>query len=361
MSEIKDEYIPKLLDTNRRQELVIAYMYDHIKEPDEIEDSLIQYDVLVRKYYKDRQKIEEIVEHKQSPLHNATHFNELLHLLKLVYEESLPDIRLESKLIYLEGFQEEFRRRLSLESHRSPEINNDIEQLFDMLDKQREGMDLIQDFLNTGDRNQLTKAYNIIYQATIEMLNYNTKLYQEVEQEKQGRNVSCPFCFAINEPTSRNCVKCGRMLPTYNMVEQVTNDLFTKDGLFSAGSSERPLPENLDFIRQVIEETSQGILPFEEAENLLQLPWNTIKESRNKLNQNISSLVVQLGDPSMRQYFEMLKDSLQYYYDAMSGIMSGLKNKNTHLLTQNLPAVLEAGEELVQIGEQLSESLKTRV
>jgi hypothetical protein len=354
---VKEQYIPPIVDILARKDAILAYMSANLASPIELEKSLAQYEGLCRWQAEKQDELEKAIAEKPD-LSGAAHFEELLGLIEKVYEEKMPDSRLEQKAVFMDEFGGDFRRNLILQERRHPETADIVADMYQVLDDHHEGLNIIFEYLEIGDRGLLLQAYDIIESSTLRMLELRKQGEEKAAQAESGTaSVACPFCGALNGQGAYQCGRCGRPVLGQSSLGGGVLDVTESDGMPEGAASSEHLTENFLFIKQVVEDTAAGLLSYQEAEQMLLPYWDKIQEIEDNLLSTVEPTVNESGDEELGRCYDEFYEILNYFSEVMKEIFVGIQRRNPDILTKNIRSIIEAGCDMKRLHMDLQKSM----
>lgn len=356
---VKEEFLPQMIDTLNKMELTLAFMKDNLKSPAELEDAVKEYHTLLLKQLNLREKLAEKI-HTKQVLEDSANFTELLDLIMGAFYETVPDARLEKKVIFLASLQEDFRRRLIFEEKRLPESYDSIHRTIELLDKQLAAFQIIMQYLMQGDKSLLPSAYAEIEETAVELIKLHNTFAELAEKEESLKNtITCPFCSKPSPVGSRQCSACGKPFPVTEVQERSAGSVFNLaeeigdfDGFTSTGVQ---IPEKYIFLKQIIEETISGLLTYDEAKEMLQPFIEQLNAIKKQLSESADNYIETINDAGLKENYLYLKEALNYYHDSLQEIFRGIEGKNPEILKNALASVEEAIIEIQRLHNTFTE------
>jgi hypothetical protein len=353
--ELAEKFIPVIENILHRQDLLLAYMNDNIKDKSKLEEAIEKYNNLATQLHDTWMELN--LERNEPPKYlGSSNFVDLLDTIKNVYEYHIPDFTLEQKVMFLDEFQQEFRKQVRREMERSPNTTEAVEQILETLDKQKEGIEKIYNYLETENRTLLLESYRIIEDTTLQLTALSEKI-QNFTVKEANETLSCPFCLMENPKNAGYCVKCRRELPTRTSgsLEKSSFEI-TEDGEtfneYENNFVQVPF-QTIDSIIQVIEDTANENLKFEESQEILIPYWEQIQSFQEKIDKQIVKMIDNLQDPELTENFKHFKDSFDFLQDSVQKALDGLQERDMEALKNSIGALTEAGNRLNNIHTKL--------
>jgi hypothetical protein len=154
---------------------------------------------------------------------------------------------------------------------------------------------------------------------------------------------------------SKNCGKCGRQLPVPgDYAESILNLQETDDGeALSLDSSGVPLPENIKFLKKILENTANGLLTFEEADEMIAPFWNQVIFVEEKLKNNVQPVVNTLKDSGLTGSQERFLEIIADFKELLQGVFTAIDNKDETAVGRFAAEVAQTGVELYNLSLEI--------
>ncbi len=354
----REQYIPVLIDILDRRDLLLAYMKDNLENPQLIQEALDKYRDLSGKFSNNLGDLEGTIRTRPD-FREASHFHELLSLIRLAYEEKISDFALEKKALFLDEYGKDLKRQLILQERHHPETMVDSISLRGVVERHGKGLEKIFHYLASGNRQLLPEAYEIIEEATQDLLGIQKEINRKAKEMEQTGDVTlCPSCGHSNPVTEVNCSNCS--VPLFGASGGGVLDVTESNGAaVVAGSGTASLSENFKFIKTVLEDVCAGIISWQEAEEMLLPGWDRFQDVQLQLGTNVLPVVEETNDPELNQAYDQFCEVLDYFGQVMQEVFSAIARQNAEGVESNIPGVVEAGLEIARLDQHLQHTVKS--
>jgi hypothetical protein len=371
---LAEKHIPIIESILYRQDLLLAYMNDNIKDVKKLEEALEKFNNLAKQL--EDAWIEFNLKRDEPPRFlSSSNFTDLLETIRSVYEYHMPDFILEQKVAVIDEFQAEFQKRLDAEKESTPETSDTVGKILFTLAQQKEGIEKVYNYLETENRNLLLESYKIIEDTTVLLSALNEQVQERSIKENEGI-IICPFCSMENSRTAGNCIKCRRDLHSslsgneseisLEITEESESLREAETGNESTGEPEYQVHQTIDSIIRLIEDASNENLKFEECQEMLSPYWYQLLDLQEQIEEQVTGMINSLQDPELTENFRIFKESFDFLQNTMQKTLRGLQKKNLEILKSSVVSLTEAGNRLTDMQAKLeqlinSESVNTFV
>jgi len=354
-ASLREGYLPRMADLLSQMQDSLAALHDSASEPAVLEEAARRLQELGEQYDDLQGALEEHAG-RRPDLSEASHYEELLALMQGVYDQSLPDARLDSKVAFLLGLQDALRRRLVLEAHRQPEESQAIQAIMEALDSQHIGLETLQAYLANGQRELLPVAYDHLVPATLRLVQIK-KESASMEDQEPAPQILCPFCSTGNPTGTVRCRQCARALPPMALgAERPAEILDLYDSRTPGRRATEGFSENFQFILEVIDDVVAGVLPLEKGRDLLLPFWETILAVEIRARDEVRSVVVASQDPMVASFHDELNALVAYVKETTANVLQALEVGDTGGLIGLRLEVQEAAESLQRYYADIQEA-----
>ncbi len=354
-ASLRDEYLPRMGELLQRMAEDLTCLGDPRCSPELLEQSARHLRELGEEYDGLQGTLEEHLSQRPD-LSEASHYEELLALMQGAYDQSLPDSRLDAKVVFLFGLQEALCRRLTLEAHRQPEEFQSIQEIMEALDSQRAGLETVQAYLASGQRELLLVAYDQLVPATLRLVQIKKQSASQELQEPETL-VLCPFCSASNQPGTARCRQCARALPVLALgSERPAEVLDLYDSRTPGSRPAEGISENFQFVLEVIDDAVAGVLPLEKGRDLLLPFWDTILAAEVRARDEVRTAVVASQDPLMASFHDELNALIAYVKETTGNVLQAMEAGDTGGLVGLRLEVQEAAASLQRYHAEVQEA-----
>lgn len=340
---LRDACVPRMVALVERMDAELGILHSRPPDPLAMAEAVNRFQALGTELDSVQEELEKGLA-AWPKVAGAGHWEGLAAVLYGVYAGSVTDARLQAQVQMLLDLQGAYRRRLFLEMRRDPEEAERMQRVVQSLDEQQSALALALEYLESGDRDLLLKAYEALGPPTLRLL----ELKREAEAGEMAAAI-CPGCHRPNPPGSLSCASCSRPLDVRRRdASQDAVELFEADEPGSAA-----LAENFRFLVEVLEDASAGVLAPQEARELLAPLWDTVVAAERQAHGPVRGIVAGAGDPDLASYQEELTALVAYLKETLSGVFSALEHHRPDLLPHLADQAVEVGEALARFNEEV--------
>lgn len=353
-ASLQEESVPRMVELLDRMDVELGHLHEPGAEASALREAAERFQALGEEYDRLQGELEDRLGSRPS-LADSGHYDELVALMQGVFEGSVPDARLESKVQVLLALQEALRRRLALEQHRQPADAERIQVMLESLGGQQAALETLLEYLGSGQRGLLLVAYEQLLPPTQRLIEFKREAAAQ-EAEAGTPTVLCPFCATANEPGASRCSQCARPLPAVALGMARPAEVLDLYDSRVPGAQSAALSENFQYLLDVLDDAVAGILAPEEARDLLLPFWETVLMAEIRAQDMVRPAVAAMGDATLSSYQEELQALLAYLKETMSTLFDVLESHDLGSLSGLRTEVLEVADGLQRFHAEVQEA-----